>query len=103
MWRRKGAFITNDKGKVMEVDNGTDDESRYIIVKPKNGKIFQQFDILYVDQWKGEPKKGQYNKFFGLYVDRTFFVRTHMGSKRYLDFHITNANHREMAIKTRNG
>jgi hypothetical protein len=41
MWRRKGAFITNDKGKVMEVDNGTDDESRYIIVKPKNGKIFQ--------------------------------------------------------------
>jgi hypothetical protein len=41
MWRRRGAYIFNERRKVLEVDNGTDDEDRYIIVKPKNGKIFQ--------------------------------------------------------------
>jgi hypothetical protein len=46
-----------------------------------------------------EPKKGELNKDFGLYVERPFHVITHMRSGRYLDV----INNRNMAIKIRNG
>jgi hypothetical protein len=36
----------------------------------------QQWDIVYADQWKGEPGKGELNEDFGLYVERDFFVVT---------------------------
>jgi hypothetical protein len=37
----KGAFITNEKGKVMDVQGGVDAENRNIIVWNKHGKINQ--------------------------------------------------------------
>jgi ssDNA-specific exonuclease RecJ len=99
MWRREGAIIKNQRGKVMEVDNGTDDENRNIIAKPRNGKIYQQFDIIYVDTWKGDPTTGQFNKFYGLYVNRPFYIISHMGQRRYLDI----INNKNVVIKIRNG
>jgi hypothetical protein len=29
---------------------------------------------MYVDEWKGEPGKGELNEKFGLYVERDFHV-----------------------------
>jgi hypothetical protein len=98
MFRLKGAFITNEKGKVMDVSGGADRENQNIIVWNRHGKINQQWDVVYVDQWKGEPTKGQLNKEYGIYVERSFFIQTHMGSKRMLDL-----IGRAMVIKTRNG
>jgi hypothetical protein len=83
----------------MDIHGGVDDENRNIIVWAKHGKVNQQFDVLYTDQWKGEPGKGQLNKDFGLYVERDFYVITHMNSRRYLDV----INNRNMVIKTQNG
>jgi hypothetical protein len=99
MWYRRGLQITNEQKKVFDVEGGIDDENRNIIAWNRHGKVNQQFDIVYADQWKGEPTKGQLNKDFGLYVDRTFFVISRMKGGRYLDV-INNSN---MAIKTRNG
>jgi hypothetical protein len=99
MWSRKGTYITNEKGKVFDVQGGIDNENRNIIAYKRHGKINQQFDIVYKDQWKGEPTKGQLNKDWGLYVERPFYIITHMSSGRYLDL-ISNRN---MVIKTRNG
>jgi hypothetical protein len=39
MFRSQGDFFVNEKGKVMEVSNGLDDENRNIIMANKNGKI----------------------------------------------------------------
>jgi hypothetical protein len=39
MFRMKGAFITNEKGKVVDVSGGVDSENRNIIVHPRHGKI----------------------------------------------------------------
>ena len=95
----KGAFLTNEKGKVIDVSGNQDTENRQIVVWKKHGGLNQQWDIIYVDSWKGEPTKGQLNSRFGLYVDRTFYVVSRLGSGRYLDL----INNRDMVIKRRNG
>jgi hypothetical protein len=57
------------------------------------------WDVVYVDEWKGEPGKGELNEDFGLYVERDFYVVTALSSGRYLDL-IANRN---FVIKTSNG
>jgi hypothetical protein len=54
---------------------------------------------MYVDEWKGEPQKGELNERFGLYVERDFYVVTELPSGRYLDL----INNRNMVIKVANG
>jgi hypothetical protein len=46
-----------------------------------------------------EPKKGELNKDFGLYVERPFYIVSALASHRYLDL----INNRNMVIKTQNG
>jgi hypothetical protein len=99
MWRFKGAYLTNQRGKVFDVQGGVDAENRNIIAFKRHGRINQQFDIVYADEWKGEPTKGQLNPRFGLYVERPFYIISRMGKGRYLDL----INNRNMVIKTRNG
>jgi hypothetical protein len=98
MFRMKGQFLTNEKGKVMDVHGNSDTENRDIIVWKKHGGINQQWDIIYKDQWKRDPIKGELNKDFGLYVLRDFYIVSQMNSRRYLDIISNN-----FVIKTRNG
>jgi hypothetical protein len=99
MFRYQGALIVNEHGKVVDIQGGVDAENRNIIVWNKHGKLNQQFDIIYVDEWKGEPGKGEYNERFGLYEERDFYIVTQMASHRYLDL----INNRNFVIKTPNG
>jgi membrane carboxypeptidase/penicillin-binding protein PbpC len=89
----------NEKGKVMDVHGGVDAENRQMIVWNKHGKINQQFDIIYVDEYPEEPKKGELNEDYGLYVERPFYVVSQLNSNRYLDL----TDNRNFVIKTRNG
>jgi membrane carboxypeptidase/penicillin-binding protein PbpC len=82
----------------MDVHAGRDDENRDIIVWKKHGGLNQQWDLIYADKYPREPKKGELNEDFGLYVDRTFYVVSQMKSGRYLDL-----IGRAFVIKTRNG
>jgi hypothetical protein len=95
----KGAYLTNERGKVMWVQGDVDAEQRYIYSKTKKNHVSQQWDIIYADQWKREPKKGELNKRFGLYVERDFHVVTRLRSGRYLDL----LPNRRFYLKTRNG
>ena len=61
--------------------------------------VHQRFRIVYVEDYEEEPTKGQFNKKFGLYVERDFYVISALKDKRYLDLVDT----RNFAIKTRNG
>jgi hypothetical protein len=99
MFRLDGAFIVNEHGKVWDIQGGVDAENRNILVWNKHGKLNQQWDIVYADEWEGEPGKGEFNERFGLYVERPFYVVSQLPSHRYLD--ITDS--RQMRIKTPNG
>jgi hypothetical protein len=57
MFRMQGAFLTNEQGKVMDVSGGRDAENTNIIVYNKHGKINQQWDVVYADQWDEYNKK----------------------------------------------
>jgi hypothetical protein len=81
------------------VQGGVDGENKNIQVFTAHGKINQQWDIMYVDEWKGEPGKGDFNERFGLYVERDFYVVSKLPDSRYLDL----INNRNMVIKTPNG
>jgi hypothetical protein len=98
MFRYKNSNVVNEKGKVMDVSGGRDAENQNIIVWKRHNGLNQQWDIIYKDEWKGEPTKGQLNKEYGLYVQRPFYIQTQMGSKRYLDL-----VGRDFVIKTSNG
>jgi hypothetical protein len=85
--------------KYLNVQGATDSEGRHIQCnEAKNGKIHQQWDVVYVDQWKGEPTKGELNEEFGLYVERPFHVITAMSSGRYMEV----IGSRNLVIKERN-
>jgi membrane carboxypeptidase/penicillin-binding protein PbpC len=99
LWRMKDAFVTNEKGRVMDVSGSVDQENRNIVAQTLTRKINQQWDIVYVDEWPEEPKKGQMSPRFGLYVERDFYIVSAMGKHRYLDI----LNNRNMVIKTQNG
>jgi hypothetical protein len=99
MFRYQGGFIVNERSKVVEVQGNIDSENRNIMVNNKNGKINQQWDIVYADEWKGEPGKGEYNDKFGLYVERDFHVVSQLPDNRYLEV----PDNRNFAIKTSNG
>ena len=95
----QGAYLVNDHGKVMNVDANKDDENRNIVVANKNNGLGQQWDVVYADEYKAEPKKGEFNKDFGLYVDRPFSVISEMNAHRYL----TVIDNKNMVIKISNG
>jgi len=77
----------------------TDAENRNVQVANRSGKeLRQQWEIVYVDQYS-EPKKGELNEKFGLYVERDFYIVSAMPSGRYIDL----INNRNMVVKTQNG
>jgi hypothetical protein len=100
MFRGQGDFVINEKGKVIAVQGGVDDENRNIVMENKNGKVHQRWKIVYVDEYEGEPTKGQMNSKFGFYVERDFHIVSALGKNKYLD--LDNSN-RYAVIKTSNG
>jgi hypothetical protein len=100
MFRLKdGAYVTNERGKVLEVSGAKDNENQNIIVNNKKGQVHQRWKVIYADEYPREPIKGELNKKFGLYVERDFHVVTALKSGRYLDL----INNRNFVIKTSNG
>jgi hypothetical protein len=97
LFKYQGAFIVNERGKVMDVDGGQDVENRNIIVWNKHGGLNQQWDVIYVDEYPAEPVKGELNEQFGLYVERPFHIVSELGEHRLLT---TISN--KLAIKTKN-
>jgi hypothetical protein len=99
MWRYEAPYVVNHRGKVLDTDGQQDTEGRHISAWKKDGKLSQQWDIVYLDEWTGEPGKGEINADLGFYVQRPFYIVSELSSHRYLDL----INNRNMVIKTRNG
>jgi hypothetical protein len=73
MFRLKDSFVTNERGKVMSVYQGKDNENQNIVVENKNGNVHQRWRIVYCDEYE-QMQKGNLFKKFGLHVDRDFYV-----------------------------
>jgi len=99
MFKYDNGWIVNEKGKVLDVHGGRDEENRNIIVWGRHKGINQQWDIVYADEYPEEPKKGEFNKDFGLYVERPFYIISSLPANRYLDI----INNRNFVIKTHFG
>jgi len=69
----------------MEVYQSKDNENQNIYVNTKNGKIHQQWDVVYADEFKGEPGKGELNPGFGFYVERPFHIMSTLPKRLYLE------------------
>ena len=90
------------KGKETAVSilNNQDVENKHITVNEKSDdRISQEWEVVYADEWKGEPGKGELNEDFGLYIQRPFYIVSALPSHKYLDL----INNRQMVIKTPNG
>lgn len=93
--------MVNEKGKVLEGGPTveTDTTNRPINAKTTNKKLLtQRWDLIYVDQFIKDPKKGQLNRDFGLRVDTDFHIISELPSRRYLN-NLSN----NLVIKTQNG
>jgi len=86
----------------MEVYQNKDSENQNIVMSKSNGKMNQLWDIIYVDEWKGEPKKGELNEDFGFYVERPFHIVSMLPRRRYLQRVDGLGGGREIVIKQPN-
>jgi len=97
LFKNQKGNIVNEKGKVIEVQGHIDRENQNIGILEKDNGLYQQWDVIYVDEMPKELKKGDTNTMFGLDVERPFFVVTTLESERYLDLIGNN-----MVLKTPN-
>jgi len=98
LWKYEEPYLVGEKGQVIKVSGAHDSNHRNIEVQNKAKGWEYEFDIVYEKDWIEDPKKGELNKDFGLYVDRTFFIVSGLKSGRYIDY-----LGRNMVIKTQNG
>jgi len=109
LFKVDGSSILNGlPGKVTAVSilNNQDVESKHITVNEKpDGRISQQWEVVYADEWKGEPGKGELNEDFGLYIQRPFYIVSALNDHRYLDLIVTNtwSSRQEMVERLRPG
>jgi hypothetical protein len=58
----------------MDISGAVDAENRDIYMYKFNGKKHQQWDLIYVKDWKGEPTTGQWNRDWGFIVNKDFHI-----------------------------
>jgi len=59
----------NENGWALSILNNQDIESKHITVNEKaDGRLAQECEVVYADEWKGEPGKGELNEEYGLYI-----------------------------------
>ena len=85
----------------MEVESNRDAENQNIVMRRTTKKINQLWDIVYVDEWKPDPKKGELNEDFGFYVERPFHIVSMLPRRRYLQ-RINPSSSQEIVIKQPN-
>jgi hypothetical protein len=90
--------MVNTKSKVLDVQGGRDAVNTNVAAYPRAKGANQKWKILYVDEAKPDPKKGEYVGSAGLYNLRDFYVISSLPSRRRLD-RIGN----NVVIKTANG
>jgi hypothetical protein len=72
-------YNEKETNKVADVQSALDSENRQVLMYAKHGKLNQQWDIVYTRDWKGEPGTGEWNRDFGMIVNKDFHIVNAMG------------------------
>ena len=73
-------------GNIVDVNGGLDYENQNVVAVTQSDRdLRSQWDIMYLDEWSGEPQKGEYNERFGFYVNKEFSIQSELDSKRSID------------------
>ena len=75
---------------MIDVAGGIDNENQNIIVASRNNKMSQRWTIVYVDEDKNAPKKGDFIQDIGFYTLRPFYIESQAGGKRFVSLMGTN-------------
>lgn len=86
----KGDNIVNSRGKVIDVAGGVDNENSNVIVSSRNNKMSQRWTIVYVDEDKPAPKKGDYIQDIGFYAMRPFYIESQAGGNKFVSLNGNN-------------
>lgn len=85
LFRYQDGYFVNIKDKrVFDITKGEDAEGQNVMVWKKHGSLNQQFDVRYIDQLKPELRRGDFFYEWGFYVSKEFFIKTKLGSSRYV-------------------
>jgi hypothetical protein len=92
LWYLEGDYLRNERGKVVEVNGSVDTENSYCMSttrhshgNPKGQGPSQHWTIKYIDELEAPLKKGDFNKDYGFYIERDFYIVSAMAGRRYLD------------------
>ena len=83
------------RGRVLDVAEDLDREDQRVMMWKLHNAANQQWDIVCTEI--AEPKKGELNEDYGLYVERPFYIISALPKGRYLDLVENN-----LVIKVRN-
>ena len=72
--------------KCLDVHGGKDEEGHKVIVWNRHNGANQRWKVLYVDKAAPIPKEG-FNKDFGFYVNRPFYIVSRLPMKRVVQCH----------------
>jgi hypothetical protein len=97
LFRYQDGYLVNERGTVIGV-TGEDMENQMAVKTNKKDAPGMKWRVVYVEDYS-EPKKGELNTDFGLFVQRDFYIVSALPSGRYIDL----INNRNMVIKTSNG
>jgi len=100
LWKFSKPYFTNirETSKTWDITGSKDADGTNVMVYNKHTGNNQKWEVIYVDEDKKDPGKGELDEESGLYVERPFHIVTQMSSHRYIDL-ISN----RLAIKTPNG
>lgn len=69
---------------MIDVAGSVDNENTNIIVASRNNKMSQRWTIVYVDEDKPAPKRGQFIQDIGFYALRPFYIESQAGGNRFV-------------------
>ena len=71
--------------KVLDVAGNRDVEGQNVQVWSRHNNRNQRWNVVYLDKKKKDLGKGQFNRRFGFYVNRPFFIMSKMPMRRVIE------------------
>ena len=89
LWYLEGDYLRNERGKVIDINGSSDHENNYVVSRvrhaqgnPSGQGPSQQWVVKYIDELEEPLKKGDFNKEYGFYIERDFYIVSAMAGRR---------------------
>jgi len=105
MWSWEAPYLKSEHGYVLrtEIKHGStnaDYENANVGAYPKDGKRWQKWHLVYVEDMPREPRNGEMNPDYGLIVGKHFYLVSSVKSGKVLDLQHGGSG-RQVVVKGR--